>query len=145
MCKHQGTYLYLSRMPRACSVNVGRLGKLSFRRGYYCYIGSAFGPGGIESRVNRHFRKDKPCHWHIDYLKDQINPVGAWYTSDVQKCEHQWASMLSGVDNFSAVRNFGCTDCRCDSHLFHSLSNPNDMLSELFRQSVDFLSCLPEN
>jgi len=54
--------------PPECKSAVGD--KLDLLPGYYIYIGSAFGPGGVRARMLRHLRADKPKHWHIDYLRE---------------------------------------------------------------------------
>src|SRR5690606_27361384 len=36
--------------------------------GQYIYAGSAHGPGGIDARLRRHFRREKTLHWHVDRL-----------------------------------------------------------------------------
>ena len=57
-CK--GTYALLLACHSAASLQVGRWGLLHTLPGNYIYVGSAFGPGGLESRLSRHFRSDKP-------------------------------------------------------------------------------------
>jgi hypothetical protein len=42
-------------------IRVGRLGNLRLQRGYYVYIGSALGPGGVHGRLGHHIGH-KTCH-----------------------------------------------------------------------------------
>jgi Uri superfamily endonuclease len=115
-----GTYALILRNHSKTTTNVGRWGWISLEEGYYIYIGSAFGPGGVRARVSRHLRKKKRKHWHIDYLRDLMNPVGVWYTHDRQHLEHRWARLLSDMSCISSTHGFGCSDCKCDSHLFYA-------------------------
>lgn len=64
-----GTYALILEAKNEKQVQIGHWGILDIKIGYYLYIGSAFGPGGIKSRVSRHFKQKKP-HWHIDYLAE---------------------------------------------------------------------------
>jgi Uri superfamily endonuclease len=126
----KGTYaLVFSNRP--CSLVVGSLGEIRFRRGFSIYIGSALGPGGL-ARVSRHLRlsreKDRAPRWHVDYLL--ISPC---FTLRHIVCgtggedlECALAAALGG-DN---IPSFGSSDCSCGSHL---LSRPEDPLDEVMR------------
>jgi len=59
------------RLPCPATVNVGRLGRVRFPAGWYAYVGSAYGPGGLAARISRHLRPSKPSHWHLDYLLNE--------------------------------------------------------------------------
>jgi Uri superfamily endonuclease len=115
---HPGTYALVLRSPSRATVRVGRLGRITLDAGYYVYVGSAFGPGGVRARVARHFRADKRRHWHIDYLRDALSPMGVWYTHDGRRLEHLWARTLEAMSDVSSIEEFGCSDCGCRSHLF---------------------------
>lgn len=76
----KGVYCLLIRLKKNSAVDVGSLGRLSFEKGNYIYVGSAM--NGLENRIARHFqlkaekprakrkdlRKEKKLHWHIDYI-----------------------------------------------------------------------------
>lgn len=49
-----GTYVLVIRLREPQEISVGRLGVFPFHHGYYVYIGSAFGPGGLKARIRRH-------------------------------------------------------------------------------------------
>ncbi len=115
-----GTYALILRNYSKATIQIGRGGRICVKPGYYTYIGSAFGPGGLRARVSRHLRKEKRKHWHIDYLREFMEPVGAWYTHDRQRLEHIWARSLSKMGGLISTHGFGCSDCDCDSHLFHT-------------------------
>ncbi|GMQ77097.1 MAG: hypothetical protein BMS9Abin01_2409 [Gammaproteobacteria bacterium] len=115
-----GTYALILRSHSKATTQVGRWGRINLEMGHYIYIGSAFGPGGVQARVSRHFRKEKRKHWHIDYLREFMIPVGAWYTLDCKRLEHIWARALAEMSGISCIQRFGCSDCNCHSHLFYT-------------------------
>lgn len=86
--------------------------------GFYLYVGSAFGPGGVLSRVSRHCRQHKVKRWHVDYLRAHTRLGTAWYALGNERLEHQWASLLDAIETTRAIEGFGSSDCRCFSHLF---------------------------
>ncbi len=120
-----GTYILLLHNQAQIKVQVGRLREIVFEPGYYLYVGSAFGPGGVRARVLRHCRRHKPLHWHIDYLSAVTTPLGAWYCHAATPLEHDWAGALQKMDGFLPILGFGCSDCKCASHLFHTLTPPD--------------------
>jgi len=120
-----GTYaiLLLNTLPR--NIQIGRWKQVSFDQGYYLYIGSAFGPGGLRARVGRHCRKHKTKRWHIDYLSDAMDVSRVWVDTGGRRLEHEWAGALQACDIFRAIDGFGCSDCTCRSHLYHSVGMPS--------------------
>ena len=85
--------------------------------GRYIYVGSAWGPGGIAARLGRHIRGDGKPHWHIDYARHVMQPIGAWVAYG-RRLECEWATCLAS--NFDAiVPGFGASDCRCVAHFFY--------------------------
>ena len=119
-----GTYALLLRCDQDMSVQIGRWGRLVTRPGYYVYVGSAFGPGGLRARVLRHWRRDKTPHWHLDYLRAITTPVLVWYSRDARRLEHRWAQALAQLPGMRPVQGFGCSDCRCAAHLFFAAKRP---------------------
>ena len=73
-----GTYLLLLECNNEAELSIGKLGRMNTETGYYLYVGSAFGPGGIRSRINHHMRRAERPHWHIDYLRTVAALVNAW-------------------------------------------------------------------
>ncbi len=121
MTLHQksGTYALILSSSGQRTILIGKLGKLKMRKGYYVYVGSAFGPGGVRARVKRHCRIHKPPHWHIDYIRPVVELIEVWYTYDPKKREHQWADILMRIDGVEwPLEGFGSSDCKCESHLF---------------------------
>ncbi|NNG01060.1 MAG: GIY-YIG nuclease family protein [Desulfobacteraceae bacterium] len=129
-----GTYALILRLPRKTVITIGKLGKIGFSGGWYAYVGSAFGPGGLRARISRHYRREKTLHWHIDYLREKSEVTEAWITTDDQRLEHRWAGILAaGPFSGTPVRKFGSSDCRCISHLFYYCKRlpGNDLKSAL--------------
>lgn len=73
---------------------------------------------GIEQRVRRHLSSDKKVHWHIDYFLQQAQIQDVFYKESNQKEECDVA--LSFRSFYKGFFGFGCTDCSCESHLFHA-------------------------
>lgn len=120
-----GTYALVLRSDTSEVVPVGRWGTMNMRPGCYIYVGSAFGSGGVLARVVRHCRKIKSKkHWHIDYLREVTTLAAVWYSHKPSRLEHRWAEALSKWSETSPVKGFGCSDCRCESHLFFTEKMP---------------------
>ena len=64
----KGVYTLLIKIGEKIEADVGALGRVKLDEGYYLYVGSALGPGGLKARISRHFRKSKKLKWHIDFL-----------------------------------------------------------------------------
>jgi Uri superfamily endonuclease len=79
----------------------------------------------VRARLSRHFREDKSKHWHIDYLREHVNPIAAWFSYELKRLEHLWAQALNDSREFSPIKGFGCSDCKCFSHLFHTSKAPD--------------------
>ncbi len=112
-----GTYALLLRLQAPIELRVGRLGQIHFESPFYLYFGSAFGPGGLRARVAHHLHPARRAHWHIDYLRQVAEVVGAWYTCDAVRLECTWANAASTLRGVSPVPRFGSSDCRCHTHL----------------------------
>jgi Uri superfamily endonuclease len=122
-----GTYVLILHLPRSVEdICIGRLGWFRFPSGWYAYVGSARGPGGLATRLARHLRPLKPLHWHIDYLRARAEPVEVWYATGTQKRECAWARALSGLSGAHVlIPRFGASDCRCPAHLIHFVALPS--------------------
>jgi Uri superfamily endonuclease len=112
-----GTYALILENTKPRDICVGKLGRISFPPGGYVYTGSAFGPGGLASRVGRHFKQEKKCRWHIDYLSTRMAVTRVWYTTSPVKLECQWAQHFFDLGGSLPAKGFGASDCRCNSHL----------------------------
>lgn len=113
----KGTYCLLIHLKDDSNVIIGKLGEKYFCKGYYVYIGSAL--NSLEKRVQRHIKSDKKLHWHIDYLLNckEAEIIDVIYTISKDRWECKIASEINS--NSINVVDFGCSDCKCDSHLFY--------------------------
>jgi sugar fermentation stimulation protein A len=97
-------------------VRVGSLGEVRFPRGTYIYAGSAL--TSLEARVARHFRRGKKVHWHIDRLTARATPLEALLLRSQEDLECLLNEMVSRLDGARPLApGFGCSDCRCATHL----------------------------
>ena len=124
MNSKSGTYALVMQSETSTSARIWRWGYLNVRPGYYIYVGSALGPGGVLARVSRHRRDLKSKHWHIDYLREFTLVVSVWYRYSPILLEHRWAEAVAKLSDTEPVKGFGCSDCTCQSHLFFSVSEP---------------------
>ena len=128
-----GTYVLLLTLADQRSLQIGKLGRYRFRKGRYCYVGSAFGPGGLAARLAHHARRAARPHWHIDYLRSACELHSAWYSQDGVRHEHVWAALLSALDGVTRpVSGFGASDCTCKSHLIQL--SPGLRIEEISKQ-----------
>lgn len=125
----KGIYVLIIQVNHDATVQVGALGKLTFTKGLYAYVGSA--QGNLEQRVRRHLRKEKRKFWHIDYLLDNDSAkVIAVFHKQAGKAEECAIAQTIGKRG-KAVAGFGASDCRCKSHLFRV--ETYDFLREFMR------------
>ena len=116
----QGAYCLCLTVEQDCMVQVGALGGILFTKGCYIYVGSAL--NGLKARLKRHLRSSVggsgKIHWHIDYLLR--NP---WvHISSIYIKENTLREECHIAEHVAAhgdpVKKFGCSDCRCVSHLY---------------------------
>ncbi len=122
----KGSYVLLIQLPKEQTITIGSLKALHFPGGYYAYVGSAM--SGFKTRISRHLKSNKKRHWHIDYLLDKASITGIILGETIARTECTIAQALSR--QFDSVPGFGCSDCRCHSHLFFS-ANESQMKSTI--------------
>lgn len=141
--RRRGFYMLIIHLPASARIAVGALGEFLFKKGYYIYVGSA--QGGLEQRVSRHLRPDKPLRWHIDYLLEHARVVDTLMfdttgVRDEQDLRRRLLGMLGGDSRdlkklptecllarsvaaqhgaSAPAAGFGSSDCKCDTHLFY--------------------------
>lgn len=126
-----GAYLLLLLLRQGVVLRVGRLGEFPLPRGYYAYVGSARGPGGVRARVARHLRRDKSLRWHIDYLAQYGDILDVWASFGRARRECDWAAVLvRSAGARRLVPGFGASDCGCAGHLLYWQRRPPDHLIE---------------
>jgi len=135
-----GTYVLILRCPRTTNIRIGSWGRLCVQPGYYLYVGSAFGPGGLRARVSRHCRRHKNKRWHIDYLRQFTAMADIWYSREPEHLEHRWAESLGRMAGMQKIPRFGCSDCQCPSHLFYAMTPPQ--LADFAKEAGDTIERL---
>lgn len=128
----KGIYCLVFCHP-ACTIDVGALGTVAFPAGFHIYIGSALGSGGLK-RLDRHCRLacggNKRPKWHVDYIltDPRFSLVYAVSAPTTERLECRLADALGG----DGVRNFGCSDCSCTSHLLYRHHDPKEEIVAAF-------------
>ena len=116
----KGTYCLCINVEEDISIKVGALGVIEFQKGSYIYVGSAL--NSLIPRLERHLkhsrREHDVTHWHIDYfLRDPRVSMESIYMNDNgEKLECLMASQVA--EHGDSVPRFGCSDCKCVSHLY---------------------------
>ena len=125
-----GVYIAVFRLPRALNISVGKLGRASFQKGMYLYVGSA--QRNLQARLQRHGRKKKPLRWHVDYLSSRAQMIGAVVFEGPREYECELAKELGEMLE-PVMPGFGASDCRCGGHLFYAAEPPQNIESVLSR------------
>ncbi len=121
-----GSYALFLWLPKNTRIRVGASGEAQFSAGYYIYLGSGRGPGGVRARLGRHLRGGTKMHWHIDYLRAVAQISAYAYLIDEamgtieNPVECLWAQVLAKHPHYSVpFTGFGASDCRsgCPAHL----------------------------
>jgi Uri superfamily endonuclease len=103
------------------------LADLRLQQGYYVYIGSALGSGGVRGRLGHHMQPAERPHWHIDYLRKKTTLEAVWFCYNRKPREHAWAKRFAAMPGASVpMAGFGSSDCGCESHLFFFKRYPAD-------------------
>ncbi|MCK9590586.1 MAG: GIY-YIG nuclease family protein [Methanoregula sp.] len=130
----KGIYSLVFQTPGS-TIRVGALGALTFRAGWYIYVGSALSSGGLK-RLERHISlaqlRNKKPKWHVDYLLTSrcFSLVYAVFavTADCLECR------LARELNDCGIPKFGCSDCSCLSHLLYRQGDPKQEILAAFRE-----------
>lgn len=118
----KGIYILLIELTDDIDADIGALGTKHFQRGIYAYVGSA--QTNLEKRISRHFRFKKRIFWHIDYLLNDhaAKPIKVFFKTAPKTVECAIAAEISQQNE--SILGFGCSDCKCKSHLFY-IKNPD--------------------
>jgi len=116
----RGSYCLCISVEKMRKIRIGALGQIEFAPGRYVYIGSAL--NSLIPRLDRHLRtsrgEGRVAHWHIDYLlREPGVEIEAIYATDwAVRMECEIAEKVA--EHGEAVPRFGCSDCKCSSHLY---------------------------
>lgn len=121
----KGSYILIIFLKNQIKINIGALGLIKFKQGFYFYVGSAMGSYGsttLINRIKRHIsiNNNKKNHWHIDYLieNDHVSIVKIILIPSSFRLECIIAQELLDKSN-DFIENFGSSDCLCKSHLIY--------------------------
>ena len=115
----RGSYLLIIKLENDNTIPIGKLGELLLKKGFYVYVGSAL--NGLEQRIQRHLRENKKIHWHIDYLLKYAKIINVFYKENNIREECLIANIFK--ETLHSICSFGCSDCKCKSHLFYGAYN----------------------
>ena len=112
----KGVYVLVIDVGKDIQEKIGCLRNIRFSKGTYAYVGSA--QNNLEKRVTRHRSEKKTLFWHIDYLlNNEFTKVTKVFCKKAGKSEEcKIANSLNKTENI--IPKFGCSDCKCESHLF---------------------------
>ena len=111
----KGVYVLLMKLEKNTKIRIGALGEILFEKGYYAYVGSA--QNGLFPRIRRHLSKNKKLFWHIDYFLQYAKIVKIFSKEAGKEDECKTANDIQKIGR--PIQNFGCSDCKCASHLFY--------------------------
>lgn len=119
---NKGIYILELFAEKNFTISAKKFIDVTFPKGYYYYIGSA--QKSLKSRLERHLRKEKIVHWHIDHLTthNSLNITNTFIIEGAKKfLEAEIANNF--VDYFNAqiiVNGFGNSDTKeTETHLFY--------------------------
>ncbi len=123
VCGDSGVYCLVLWLPRPCRLDVTRLGPCRLGPGWYVYTGSA--KRNLLPRLERHLRRQKNFHWHIDYLRAAASVREIWIWPWIPGGECRTNAEISLLpDATSPLKGFGASDCWCQAHLVSFPSKP---------------------
>ncbi|KUK50223.1 MAG: hypothetical protein XD76_1570 [candidate division TA06 bacterium 32_111] len=138
------TYILIIYIDNPFSVMVGKLGFISFNRGYYLYIGSA--KKSLRTRLLRHLSRIKKKFWHIDYVLSDPNPsLIVDIMISPKACECTISQKLYKNSTCKLVKKgFGSSDCHCISHFFQ-IKEDDDLKSLIKKLNRENFSSIKSN
>jgi Uri superfamily endonuclease len=115
-----GAYAIVLSLSRNREIQISRLGRFVFKKGFYVYSGSA--RKNLLKRVERHLRKDdKKLKWHIDYFINdkyvKVRDCFLYINGDECKVNRSFQDEGGKI----VVKKFGASDCKnkCISHFLY--------------------------
>ncbi len=123
-----GTYALVFSSVAKTVVQIGKLGEIRLRPGWYVYVGSALAAKtGVLRRVTRHADPTRPKKWNVDYVKPHLRLLEIWYTHDPVRRECQWAVAVgAGRGAQVHLAQIGARDCKkCATHFYYFPRQPS--------------------
>lgn len=144
MNANSGAYVLILELTDVITLTIGALGEYEFKSGYYAYVGSALGSNGF-NRVLRHIRVSEGSNqtrkWHIDYLSSVSKIIEVHKVFTLERIECTFSTAIFNNLGMSSMKGFGCSDCKCRSHLYYSdnLATIKEVVVNAVRQVNDIL------
>lgn len=138
--RDKGSYMIVGCLDKDRKISIGNLKEILFQKGFYIYTGSAM--NSLTKRLNRHRKKKKLIHWHIDYLIPHLCDIKTITIQSSEPLECLIANDLIEKTEY-CIRNFGSSDCDCKSHLFFMKNNPfekEQFVNTILKYRIDRLS-----
>ena len=113
----KGTYCLLIHLKQDSKITIGKLGEKNFTKRILYIRGLRLKlPKNPHTKTSR---EEKKIYWHIDYLLNNENTeiIEVIYTINDIKWECKIAATIA--ETGIGVINFGCSDCKCNSHLLY--------------------------
>ncbi|RME89786.1 MAG: GIY-YIG nuclease family protein, partial [Verrucomicrobia bacterium] len=120
-------YVLIMEAAQVRRLTIGRLGEFVLRPGFYAYVGSACGAGGLRARVAHHLENRGSLHWHIDHLLRVVRPIEVWYAVAGRGLEKDWVELFEESNQWRVpIPRFGASDYRraVRAHLFYRKRRP---------------------
>ena len=120
---NSGAYQIIFSLKSTKRIKIGRMGEFIFPKGFYIYTGSAM--KNLRQRIERHKRKSKNKHWHIDFLLpfSKISEIKLFPSNKREECKINSETLkINGAE--IVVQGFGSSDCHCPAHLIYFNSLP---------------------
>ena len=131
---NKGVYYIIIKLFQNHYIKIGCLGTFSIPAGFYVYVGSS--QNNLERRIERHLRREKKFHWHIDYLLHYGKVISVQKYSGEKSAECLLNCKIGNIRNAKIpAKGFGSSDCTCVSHLHFFLDDPEPMISK-FKANV---------
>ncbi|AHF80480.1 GIY-YIG nuclease family protein [Thermococcus paralvinellae] len=125
----RGSYFLVIKVEGDMIVRTKRK-EFPLKAGYYVYVGSAM--NSLEKRVERHFKKDKKLHWHIDFLLKESELLRAYLIPNDAKIEEELSREVSKFGK--PVKGFGASDLRIGSNLYYFKDEPDNLLTTILQK-----------
>ncbi len=125
----RGSYFLVIKVERDMIVRTKRK-EFPLKAGYYVYVGSAM--NSLEKRVERHFKKDKKLHWHIDFLLKESELLRAYIIPSNVKIEEELSMEVSKFGK--PVEGFGASDLKIGSNLYYFKDEPDKILTDILQK-----------
>ncbi|MCD6373248.1 MAG: DUF123 domain-containing protein [Thermococcus sp.] len=125
----KGSYFLVIRLENKKTIMTkGRSFELA--PGYYVYVGSAM--NSLEKRVERHFRKTKKLHWHIDFLLSEAELLRAYLIPSRERLEERLSVEVSRKGE--PVEGFGASDVSVKTNLYRFEEEPDPLLRDILQK-----------